>query len=119
MKAFFLLMAVLGAVIPWVFNVMALQEIGAGYTPAAFFLQGFEGSAMLGSLSADFWLGSTASLVWMVAEARRIGLRHWWILIVITFAIAWACALPLFFYLRERHLEREAEPETRRPGEPA
>ena len=76
------------------------------FTPQAFFLVGFQGSSMLGSLAADFWIGSTASLVWMVIEARRLKMKLWWAFIPLTFMIAWACALPLFLFLRERHLER-------------
>lgn len=108
MKVVYLVGAALGALIPWYFNVLALQEIGGGFTPRAFFMVGFEGSPMLGSVAADFWIGSTISFVWMIVEARRLGMKRWWVFVVWTFAIAWASALPLFFFLRERHLEREA-----------
>ena len=39
-------------------------------------------------------------------EARRLKMKLWWAFIPLTFMIAWACALPLFLFLRERHLER-------------
>lgn len=116
-KYFYLLMAGLGAVVPWTYNAMALAEIGAGFTPQAFFLVGFQGSAMLGSLAADFWIGATASIVWMLIEARRLKMRFWWALLPLTLLVAWACALPLFLYLRERQLERSAvEPAGRPPA---
>lgn len=112
MKYFYLAMAVAGAVVPWTYNLMVFEEIGVdGFTPQAFFMVGFEGSAMLGSLAADFWIGSTASLVWMVIEARRLKMKLWWVLVPLTFMVAWACALPLFLFLRERHLEREVSSE--------
>ena len=105
MKAFYLAAAVVGACVTWWFNLHAISEIGAAFTPQAFFLVGFEGSSMLGSVAADFWIGSTVSLVWMVSEARRLGMRHTWLFVVLTFAVAWACALPAFLFFRERHLD--------------
>jgi hypothetical protein len=41
----------------------------------------------------------------MIAEARRLRIRHWWFFLVWTFAVAWASALPLFLFVRERHRE--------------
>ncbi len=105
MKYFYLLAAVVGAIVPWYFNLQAIAEEGDKFTPAAFFLVGFQGSAMLGSVAADFWIGSMVSLVWMVAECRRLRMPRLWLYIVVTFAVAWACSLPLFLYFRQRHLE--------------
>jgi hypothetical protein len=69
-------------------------------------LVGFQGNAMLGSLAADFWVGSLASLIWMIVEGRRLQMARIWIYFVLTFVIAWAFALPLFLYMRERRLAR-------------
>jgi hypothetical protein len=108
MKRFYLVAACLGAAIPWWFNLRALAELGAGFTPQAFFMVGFQGSAMLGSVAADFWIGSSVALVWMIVEARRLGMKRWWAFVIWTFVIAWASALPLFLYFRERQLEQRA-----------
>lgn len=104
MKYVYLFAALLGAVVPWSYNLRAFEEMGAEFTPQAFVAQGFQGSAMLGSLAADFWIGSCVALVWMIVEARRLGMRHWWAFLIWTFAVAWASALPLFLYFRERKL---------------
>ncbi|NVB38262.1 DUF2834 domain-containing protein [Pseudenhygromyxa sp. WMMC2535] len=106
MKAFYLVAGILGAVIPWWFNLHAFAELGSAFTPRAFFMVGFEGSALLGSVAADFWIGSIVALVWMLVEAKRLGMKHRWAIVVWTLTIAWASALPLFLLLRERHLER-------------
>jgi hypothetical protein len=53
---------------------------------------------------ADLLLTATVVLLWMPAEARRVGIDSWW-----RFALAAAggvCfALPLFLWARERRLE--------------
>jgi hypothetical protein len=108
-KLFYLCAAVVGAVIPWYFNIRAVAEVGDQFTPYAFFMIGFQGSAMLGSVAADFWIGATVSIVWMIAEGRRLKMPYVWLYVVVTFVIAWACALPLFLYFRERHLQTNSE----------
>jgi len=108
MKWFYLSASVIGASTTWWFNLHAFQEIGLGFTPQSFFMIGFEGSSMLGSVAADFWVGSTVSLVWMIHEARRLSMKHWWVFVPLTFGVAWAFSMPLFLFFRERHLEREA-----------
>jgi hypothetical protein len=103
----YLALAAAGAIAPWTFNILAMRELGRAFTPLEFVAVGFEGSALLGSVAADFWIGSSAALLWMVIEARRLGMRRWWAWILVTFAVAWACALPLFLFFRERHLARQ------------
>lgn len=98
--------AIIGAVSTWSYNLKALAELGDAFTPAAFVRVGFEGSALLGSLASDFWVGSSASLLWMIVEGRRLAIKRLWLYVVLTFAIAWAFALPLFLFTRERYLAR-------------
>lgn len=100
----YLVLSILGAVSTWSYNLQALKVMGDAFTPAAFITVGFEGSPLLGSLAADFWVGSLASLIWMVSEGLRLRMKHLWLYVVLTFAIAWAFSLPLFLFMRERRL---------------
>lgn len=43
-------------------------------------------------------------LVFMIAEARRLGMRHVWIYVVLTFAVAISVSLPAFLIARQFHL---------------
>lgn len=106
MKYFYLLGAIAGAVVPWYFNVLTFTE-GPAFTAYGFFMQGFEGPPMLGSLAADFWIGATVSSVWMMAEGRRRGMKWLPGYIVWALMVAWASALPLFLFMRERHIESQ------------
>jgi hypothetical protein len=104
----YLALSVLGALSTWTYNLQAFSELGDAFTPAAFLRVGFEGSPILGSLAADFWVGSTASLIWMISEGQRLKMQRLWIYVVLTFVIAWACSLPLFLFMRERRLGAQA-----------
>lgn len=100
----YLAFSILGAVTTWRYNLLAAHELGGLPSPMAFLRVGFEGSALMGSLAADFWVGANASLIWMVVEARRLGMRRPWAYVVLALVVAWACALPLFLFMRERRL---------------
>jgi hypothetical protein len=56
------------------------------------------------SISRDLAIGATAVLIWIVQESRRLQMRGlpWVLLCCVT--LAFACAAPLFLYLRERRL---------------
>jgi hypothetical protein len=103
---FYAICAVLGAVIPWYFNLQAISE---GKTIADFFREAGP-TNITSSLSMDLVIGATAFTVWMVAEARRLGMRHWWVYLVATFMVAFAFAAPLFLLMRERKLARTQQP---------
>jgi hypothetical protein len=41
----------------------------------------------------------------MIPESLKLKIKHWWILIPLTFLIAIAFTFPLFLYMREKTLE--------------
>jgi len=75
-----------------------------GFSTATFVAEAFTTPASR-SITVDIVIASTAWMAWMVAEARRLGMRHWWIYIVLTFGVAFAFACPLFLFMRERRLQ--------------
>jgi hypothetical protein len=103
----YLTLSILGWLSTTFYNVLAFREFGNAFTPAAFLRAGYEGSPIVGSLASDFWVGSLASLIWMVVEGRRLQMRRIWAYVVLTLLIAWAFALPLFLFMRERRLTQK------------
>jgi len=99
-------LAVLGVVLPWYFNLQMLAQTGS--LSLGDFLAGGFANPAASSLSVDLTIGCIAALVWMVAEARRIGMKHVWLYFVVTFGVAFACALPLFLLMRERKMRAQA-----------
>jgi hypothetical protein len=60
----------------------------------------------IGSITSDFLIGTIPILLWMVVEARRLGVRHTWFFVVTTFLVAFAFSCPLFLLVREVRLRR-------------
>jgi hypothetical protein len=52
----------------------------------------------------DLLITATVALPFMIYEARKIELKYYWLAVISVFAIGLSFGLPLFLYLRERHL---------------
>ena len=109
LEAVYLLLAIAGAVLPWLANLEYMRLYPGGFDIGQFIALANVNPAAQ-SLSRDLAIGSTAVLIWIVQESRRLRLRGLWLVLLCTFTLAFACAAPLFLYLRERRL-RELERE--------
>lgn len=93
-----LALAVIGLVGTWYFNI---GSIVAGRD----FIADWVGSGpAVSSLTVDLLVAAVAGGILIVVEARRIGMRFGWVFIVLSGAVAFAFAFPLFLALRERRL---------------
>jgi hypothetical protein len=110
----YLALAIFGLGSTWTYNTLWMLQVQRAITLQEFVAVGFQGSPLLGSLACDFWVGSLAAVTYMIVEGRRIALPRLWLYIVLTFAIAWAFAFPLFLCMRERHLGAQTPDEVHR-----
>ncbi len=114
-QGLFAILAIVGLV--WTqYHLIAFLEWNAGeaslatllkFDWVAFFSSGFvnPGAAFL---TVDAIIGGTAFLCWMIPEARKLGIRHWWIYILLTLGVAFAVGFPFFLLMRERKLQQAA-----------
>jgi hypothetical protein len=100
-------LALCGLIVPWIFNIEFIHAHG-GFSWATFLAEAFSVPAAR-SVGSDLAIACAAFVAWMVREARRLGMRHWWIYIALIFVVAFAFACPLFLLMRERRL-REVQP---------
>jgi len=101
----------------WVYALIALGALIATWSQnIRFFLEDDNGglvgfiedsyaNAASSSITNDLIFVLVAAFVLMVVEARRLGIRHLWVYLVMSFALAISVAFPLFLLARERKLE--------------
>tara|TARA_Y100001978_G_scaffold50893_1_gene45701 strand:+ start:286 stop:636 length:351 start_codon:yes stop_codon:yes gene_type:complete len=104
LKWLYLLLAILGAVLPTLANI----EFAKSYGPAfdiQLFIELANNNPASQSLSRDLFIGSASVFIWIISESKRLEMKNLWIVILTTFTIAFAFSAPLFLYLRERRIE--------------
>ena len=104
LKWFYLVLAMLGAVLPTLANI-EFAKIYGPYFDIKLFIELANNNPASQSLSRDLFVGSTAVLVWIISESKRLEMKNLWIVILTTFTIAFAFSAPLFLYLRELRIE--------------
>ena len=108
-QAFYLALAVAGLCLTWYHNLAFMRESGGRFDLAAFVAAAYANHAAA-SLAWDITIACIAFLAWMLQEARRLGMRHAWAYVVLTFGVAFAFSAPLFLFMRERHLAASRAP---------
>jgi hypothetical protein len=95
-RALLLVLALLGLVLPWWFNLRYFAG-GGGVAPGAFFGAAFA-NALTTAITLDVYLAALAFSVG-VALDRDAGARRWWAL-PITFLVGLSFALPGYLWWR-------------------
>ncbi|WP_380169416.1 DUF2834 domain-containing protein [Jannaschia sp. R86511] len=104
MVVVYALLALLGLVGTWWFNIASMRA-GEDY------LAGWFAGPASSSAAVDVIVVAVVACVFLVVEARRIGLTRWaWVLVPLTFAVAVAFTFPAFLAWRELHLRRATAP---------
>lgn len=103
-RILYLLLALVGLATTGYYNVQFMQESGGSFEIAAYFAA-VSTNAASQSLSWDLTIACLAGLLWIFFESKRLGLRHFWIYIVLALSVAYAFAFPLFLFVRQGKLE--------------
>lgn len=95
----YIVLSIAGLITAWVFNGIAVmngEDYGAAWT----------GSAVDMVLTTDLSIVAIASVIFMITEARRLGMKRVWLYILLSGFTAMAFTFPLFLAMRERALAR-------------
>jgi len=103
-RILYLVLAVAGVTLPWYYNLQYMAQTSAGFDFVDFMAAAASNPAAR-SLSWDLTIACIAGLSWIYFESRRLGLRFFWIYIILTFLVAYAFAFPLFLFVRQGKLE--------------
>ena len=99
MKAFYLICALLGALIPY--SQLVPWVAGHGVDPALFVTELF--STRIGAFfGLDVIVSAVCLLVFIAVEGRRRRIPQLWMPCAATLLVGVSCGLPLFLYLREK-----------------
>jgi len=99
MKQIYLLFAILGTIVPYIFFGNFMIEHGVDLLE---FIKHLFANSAAGGFTADLLISSAVFWVWSARETRRIGMRNWWVYVVLNLTIGLSCALPLFLFFRHR-----------------
>ena len=94
----YLILAAVGAVAPYVFFTQFIAAEGlTGNFIAALYANG-----AAGGFATDLFVSSFVFWIFLLAEARRCGVRRPWVFVLVNLLIGLSCAFPLFLWARER-----------------
>ncbi len=99
MTVVYALLAVVGALGTWYFNVLS---IAAGDP----YLVDWFANPASSSAAVDLIVVALAACLFIVLESRRLGMPFAWVLVPLSFLVAVAFTFPLFLAWRQWHLSR-------------
>jgi hypothetical protein len=97
MKFFYLIMMVVGAVIPWIYFAGFLGEEGLNL---GLFVQRMFANDVASGAAADLLISALVFWVWSYFDAQKKGIKLWWLVIPATLLVGLSLALPLYLYFR-------------------
>ena len=102
-QSIYIVLALAGAGITWYWNARFINQ-QSGFPILQYVADNYANFASA-SISNDIIVVVITFLVWSLFEARRLGMRHWWMYPLLTFMVAIAFSLPLFLFMRERQID--------------
>ncbi len=99
----YLLLSILGAILPMISNFNFAMEYGTSFDIHQF-IQLANANPAAESISRDLLIGASAVFIWIVNESKKLNMKNMWIVYVGTFLIAFAFSAPFFLFLRERRI---------------
>lgn len=116
----YLVLAALGAVLPWQANLEFMQASATDGVDLTGFIADANLTAASRSLSRDLLIAASAFSIWIVFEGRRLQVKGWRLTLLACVTVSFACGGPLFLYLRERRLnELNTEASEMSPDNPS
>ena len=105
-KITYLILCVLGAVVPYSQFIPWVLDHGLNFR---LLVEQLFANRISGFFALDVLLSSCVVIAFVRREGTRRGVRLLWLPIVALLTVGVSLGLPLFLYLRERHLERGAK----------
>jgi len=98
-KSFYLICAVIGTIVPWVFFVSFFRQEGINIP---LFIQSLFVNGVAGGFSVDVLISIFVFWVWSYADAKEKQIKNWWLVLPAGFTVGLSLALPLYLYMRSK-----------------
>lgn len=102
MKNVYLVLAVVGFIVPYYFFIQLPADDGLDLPRL---LQPFLANNFMKGAAVDLTISVIAFWVYAFVEASRLQMKNPWVYVLATLLVGLSFALPLFLYFRERRLE--------------
>ena len=102
----YLVLCVLGTILPYSQFIPFLAERGLDIPR---FVQDLFASRVSAFFGLDVIVSSLALWAFVFGEGKRQRMRHLWVYVLCNLVVGVSLALPLFLYIRERHMTSQAD----------
>ena len=102
-SSIYISLCIFGVLMPWLFLDLFLGETNPSIS--LFFSYIFNNNVST-SVAADLLISALIFFVFAFSEGNRVGMKWLWIYIPATLMIGLSFGLPLFLYLRAKHLDK-------------
>jgi hypothetical protein len=102
MKNIYLVLAVIGFIVPYYFFLQLPAEDGLNLPSL---IQPFLANNFMKGAAMDLTISVIAFWTYAFVEANRLGMKYPWVYVLGTLLVGLSFALPLFLYFREHKLE--------------
>jgi len=103
MKNFYLVLTIIGLVLPYFFFLSFVAESGLN---GGLLLRELFGTKISTSFATDLLISGLVFLGYVRAEAARLRVPYWWVYMLAMLIIGLSFAFPLFLYVRETRIQR-------------
>ncbi len=102
MKNLYLLLAILGAVLPYSYFIPFLRANGLDIK---LFTSELFANDISSFFATDFLISCLIFWVFLFQEVRKHHIKHWWIYVAATLTVGLSFAFPLFLYFRQKTID--------------
>jgi hypothetical protein len=99
----YLILALLGLVLTWTFNIQYIMQ-GGSLMPGAFW-QAITPTIITTSIALDVTLAAVVFSIWVWRDAQTSGVSKPWLYIVLTFCVGLSVAWPLYLHVKQNGVQ--------------
>lgn len=102
-STFYLVLCILGVLIPWVFLIGFL---GIPEPTISLFFTSIFANHVSSAVAGDLLVSGVVFFIFLFYEGRRLNMKNLWLFVPVTLFVGLSFGLPLFLYSRAKKIEQ-------------